>query len=270
MRRLASSPHAPPHPPTRRLPRPALPPARPPRYPYDTWFRGVFPEDTPPSNGAGWFGDHEGISAARYHEFKGHFFGLFREPARRAVSAYSYMLRSYPNHTASPIGLREYALRTEGYVAKMLAGQIENGGYAAERGVHEGCWGNLVPGRNTCNAVAGWTSDAALHRLNTGFRFVGLTDRWHETMCLFHAKFGGQCMASELQITRPTDTAHTTQAGAPSSEERALALRRSFVDSYDTPLYEAAVRRFEAELRHHSITAAGCHEKLLRNRCIPA
>ena len=48
--------------------------------------------------------------------------------------------------------------------------------------------------------------EKALQRLQDGFKFVGLTEYWEASVCLFHAMFGGECDAMEFENTRPGPT----------------------------------------------------------------
>ena len=44
----------------------------------------------------------------------------------------------------------------------------------------------------------------AFERISSPFFFFGITDRWNESICLFHAWFGGDIRAFELKNNRPT------------------------------------------------------------------
>ena len=43
----------------------------------------------------------------------------------------------------------------------------------------------------------------ATRRVLHDFAFVGLTDRWNASVCLFHAKYGGEVYAAEFANSRP-------------------------------------------------------------------
>ena len=55
------------------------------RYPYYVWFKDVFWHQ---GKNVDDFGSHNVVTEAVYEKWKGHFFQLFRDPARRAVSFY--------------------------------------------------------------------------------------------------------------------------------------------------------------------------------------
>ena len=59
----------------------------------------------------------------------------------------------------------------------------------------------------------------AHRRLREGFAFVGLTEQWPLSICLFAAMFRIACVPSLFDDSRPTPVRHearTTSAGAPS------------------------------------------------------
>merc|ERR1712151_684040 len=48
----------------------------------------------------------------------------------------------------------------------------------------------------------------AIRNLDKGFAFVGITEEWELSVCLFHAMFGGQCRDREFTNTRPSRHPH--------------------------------------------------------------
>ena len=50
--------------------------------------------------------------------------------------------------------------------------------------------------------------EAALARLPK-LGFVGLTDQWDLSVCLWHAKFGGECLPAEFKNVRPARTQYS-------------------------------------------------------------
>ena len=46
----------------------------------------------------------------------------------------------------------------------------------------------------------------AIRRLKDDFRFVGLTGRWDESVCLFHARLGGAPVAAQFLNSRPRES----------------------------------------------------------------
>lgn len=97
----------------------------------------------------------------------------------------------------------------------------------------------------------------ALDRLG-GFAFVGLTDRWNDSICLFHARFGGRCLAAELLNNRPT--AYPTSLVRNSTQIDADAALAAFHDRYDSVLYRAVRSRFEREWRELALSPQRCRQ----------
>ena len=107
-----------------------------------------------------------------------------------------------------------------------------------------GCATRLLTGR-PCNAASAalGPDDAALAiaRLRRDFAFVGLTEHFDVSVCLFGAMFGGAFSeANMLQNYRPS--AHTAHL------ERLLP---DYVDEHDDAVYAEAERLFAAQLRAH-------------------
>jgi len=249
-------------------------------FPFSRWFRGVFPV----GNGSSlpgkriatpyWIGDHYGFgeehSAPIYDAFKGHVFAMFRDPSRRLVS--DYMRARQASHFDGRLdeprnppkgfmSLRQYARTYEGLTVRMLATSSPND-YFADLS---------TPRRLNCFSADGIVGARckpelsrdhlalARKRLAEGFAFVGDTDDWERSICLFHAKFGGKCLAVELINTRETSDKMTDDAA---EELVAMAdeLRTDLPDRYDSVLYADVRKRFEADLLTYNVTAARCME----------
>ena len=106
------------------------------------------------------------------------------------------------------------------------------------------------------------TSDAAvaLVRDDDGLAFVGLTERYVESVCLWHALFGGPLWQFELR---------SSLGRAPQQYDERL-LEHFAADDTDQAVYEAAVLRFERDLsaNRHAVDAclAGAKQELAREQ----
>ena len=93
----------------------------------------------------------------------------------------------------------------------------------------------------------------AVRRLRDDFRFVGLTDRWDQSICLFHARLGGEPVAAQFLNSRPRGIL-PSGATPPQQLARAPAVERAdgeddpWHDEWDEALYRAAVARFDLDL----------------------
>ena len=78
--------------------------------------------------------------------------------------------------------------------------------------------------------------------------FVGLQERWAESICLFHAMLGGAPRKVEFVVAH---SRRRREAHVPYDEGRL----DGFVDAADEAVYAEAARVFEANLRRF---APGC------------
>ena len=193
------------------------------RFPPSVWFHGQLWLKK-----SGNWGGHESISDAAYEQWRGSFYGMFREPWRRTMSAYAYFASS------RNISARAYANRTKGGVTLQLTGQ--------RYGL------NCLVGGRACTHP---TPDVAkaLQRL-AGFAFVGLTEEWALSVCLFHLKFETPCLANEFLDTRPTNYSARHQARSDSAP--------LFHDSADLTVYAAVQLRFWREVAQYGATPDRC------------
>ena len=176
------------------------------------------------------FGNHNSILAHVYRTWRGRFVGMFRSPAQRAESAY--------RHFGSHVSKAEYALRIRGSATTMLAGQS----YGL----------NCVwPKRFNCSKVTP-NIDLALARLS-GFAFVGLTELYDLSVCLFHVMFHGPCLPVEFSNTRPA-AAH----GRVPDEYTAWSPWGGIIDGDDWRLYAEATRMFWAALHTYRVNELVC------------
>ena len=245
-------------------------------YPASVWFNGAFPTSAmtrPVQNrtdhaGAqrrSWFGDHYSFGAPGdsplYDEFKGHLFAMFRDPSRRLVSDYSRAMgnwnhdnqrREYPSASwddpfqppADALSLEQYARRFEGLAVRMLATSTH-------------CEDGTARATETCTDMPSGALEVARTRLRDGFAFVGDTDDWEASICLFHLKLGGRCLDVELINNRPTAGSNSIQAERDSAKT-VSDIRARFTDRYDSVLYADARQRFERDLQTYGVNAESC------------
>ena len=81
--------------------------------------------------------------------------------------------------------------------------------------------------------------EEAVRRVRHALRFVGLTERFDASVCLFHARLGGAPVAAQFENARPA-------AAAAAGGVAAAVLTN---DTWDAALYAAARERLERELR---------------------
>jgi hypothetical protein len=161
---------------------------------------------------------------------------MFREPVARAVSGYSWFGPEF-KHYYPPINATDYAMRVRGTAVKMVAGQAD--GYQCNT-MFMACDTTIVPD------VA-----KAVDRLHSDFAFVGLTEHWSLSICLFHVMFGGTCRQAELENSRASDA-------RASVSRRLTDVMRRVHDPWDTELYHQATLRFWADVKKHGVDVEKC------------
>ena len=84
----------------------------------------------------------------------------------------------------------------------------------------------------------------AIRRLVHDFAFVGLTEAWEASVCLFHARLGGGApVAAQFLNGRPGSTERRDTPALPSREIGEL-----LEDEWDAAVYAAAKARFERDV----------------------
>ena len=172
----------------------------------------------------GW-GRHDDLSASLLAKVggAGRVVALLREPRARAEAAWNHVnVHGVPSPKGPPAGdARQFAEATAGCAARTLAG----------RGT---C---LTPGRGDDKA-----RDAAIARLRE-LAFVGVVERWAESICLFHLQFGAPCLAVEFEHLRSQPHNRTVPRAA---------------RNVDDDVYAEARRLFAAALDRHGATPERC------------
>lgn len=215
------------------------------KYPLDVWFRDVFwtasDSDKDPAN-------HRPVDDDAYEEWRGHFVGLFREPKSRFASAYNHFSTNDPAVGTSE-NLRRFSLVTMGVVTMMLSGEDGKASIGCEfrwpsMEMDPGCESDYCKG---CMSLPTEAQVAkAISRLD-GFAFVGLTDHFDLSVCLFHAMFGGDCYPVEFVNMRPARY-----------RQNFTQQLDGFEDPFDQRIYNAASQIFWANVQRFNINKVTC------------
>lgn len=195
---------------------------------------------------------HDGIDErVGYENGKGHFTIMLRQPEQRIISAYGDMRQGASNPDPSvlvdpgtswggwPTGtlpsLPEYANATAGCAVRMLT--------------RDG-----LP----CGAAGGYPSESevsfAKQRLREGFAFVGLTEKWELSMCLFDTMFNVPCQSWQFGSSRPSHQTSQNSDDAGYDLEPLKGVR----DPFDGALYAEAQKIFEENLKRYNVSEASC------------
>mmetsp|Transcript_39499 Transcript_39499/g.113624 ORF Transcript_39499/g.113624 Transcript_39499/m.113624 type:complete len:361 (-) Transcript_39499:127-1209(-) len=190
-------------------------------------------------NSIGWTSTHTGVGNFPEEALHGHIVAMFRQPEQRLVSAYNYFFHSWPKKLfgRDPHDLHEYAEVTSGCGVKLFT----RPGTA--------CYDPAPP---TEAEVA-----LALKRLQTDTAFVGLTDEWDLSVCLWHAMYGSNCKDIEFEDMRPGDDRPENRTEDEHYKYDTTDLR-GFVDTYDHVLWDEAKKIFERRLKMYNVTRENC------------
>ena len=181
---------------------------------------------------------HQWLTDQKYEQNKGRFVGLFRQPEQRLLSAYNddedlFRASPYPicrccNETmTAEVSMDEFIKRWASWQAGQICG--------------------IYPGVHNLTQA---DVSKAVQRLEEGFAFVGLQEEWELSICLFHAKFGGKCLAVDFDDTRPSKGA--------SSHTYDTSILNGWTDEPDRAVYAKAKQMFEADLQKYDISHETC------------
>jgi len=179
--------------------------------------------------------NHAGLDF-RYDINKGHVVSWFRQPEQRIISGYFANTHSYPPILPDPSQL-EYAIYVQGCQSKMLARSMtcDNANVSV-------CADGIPPTSEE--------TSRALRRLREGVAFVGITEQWDLSICLFHAKFGGDCLSTDFLNMHPGK--NITGSVYDTSE------LEGFIDHADRLVYREALSIFQDDLAKFGATEARC------------
>lgn len=200
------------------------------KYPLDEHCPGGFDMDykSPTVHG------HIGIlSDDFYKERKGNLVGMFRKPELRMLSAWFHHPRPWGDRKATNLTLYANSSKSRGCAVKSLT-----------RGKNYPC--------TDPSAASSLETQLAIQRLE-GFAFIGITDHWDLSICLWHAMFGGPLFLEEFQNVRPGGTVDT-------AKNAALDVIRSLPDVHDEALFTEVERIFWHNIQLFGVTNETCAE----------
>eukprot|EP00747_Dinoflagellata_sp_TGD_P168609 gnl/TRDRNA2_/TRDRNA2_195408_c0_seq1.p1 gnl/TRDRNA2_/TRDRNA2_195408_c0~~gnl/TRDRNA2_/TRDRNA2_195408_c0_seq1.p1 ORF type:complete len:361 (-),score=18.11 gnl/TRDRNA2_/TRDRNA2_195408_c0_seq1:54-1136(-) len=178
-----------------------------------------------------YWGEHRPITDEVYEQWKGDLFGLFRDPTSRAMSSWQMVLDNPAYDGRACMSPAAFGAAIEGTITKQLAGQAY------------GCLPCLSCPNNTYVVP---NTALAISRLYD-FKFIGLTEEYDLSICLFHAMFGGECVPEEFSHLRAGN--YTTEEASPFSK---------YSDVYDALVYQQAAKIFWERVKEHHVTRTTC------------
>jgi len=131
--------------------------------------------------------------------------------------------------------LREFAERFAGGAVKQLTMDV-----------------NVIEGRPLVSLDTPTSAQVseAIDMLYDGFAFVGITEQWALSVCLFRVMFGGQCVASDFANIRPGKNYSTS--------EYDTSELYGWVDVVDGPLYAESALMFESTRSVYGVDSSSC------------
>uniref|UniRef100_A0A7S1W936 Sulfotransferase domain-containing protein n=1 Tax=Alexandrium catenella TaxID=2925 RepID=A0A7S1W936_ALECA len=207
-----------------------------------------------------------------YEQGKGHYMAMVRQPEQRILSVYSDMRRCSPDTPGKcKIDIRANKETSWGGWDSL---ELPNVTTFAKR--QAGCMVRMLTrpgfpcGGLSDLAVSPEEVAEARRRLREGFSFVGITDYWDLSICLYSAMFKVGCRRIQFQDVRPgPDKWNNSWTDVPremdADDERRLnstpldeSVLNGFTDIFDGELYAEALDIFEGRLKRYNVTKASC------------
>mmetsp|Transcript_37218 Transcript_37218/g.118451 ORF Transcript_37218/g.118451 Transcript_37218/m.118451 type:complete len:503 (-) Transcript_37218:65-1573(-) len=209
-------------------------------------FRARYEAEEACPGGLTKWANHKTVGDAYDSEYRGHGFAMLRQPEQRLISSYNHNLHDWPRWKRTKSeprknpSLREYAEVVQGCFVKMIAGRPREGSYCGEEG--------QPPQRLVREAKV---------RLR-GLAFVGLTEEWDLSICLFYAMYGGNCTDVAFLNTRPG------RGRTAEGEYNASKYLGSWRDRFDGRVYKKAQEVFWQRVEQYGVTRSTC-ERICEN-----
>lgn len=180
-----------------------------------------------------WWGGHMSL-ATIWEPNKGHFVAMLRQPEQMLLSGHNELHAWFEDQ--EPKNALEYAKIMQGCQTKMLARESPLSPCRSD-----------APEPPTAAELA-----LALDRLLKGFAWVGITDDWDMSICAFHAKFGGSCLASDFANVNPGQ--NTTVSLYDTS------VLEGWTDKSDNVVFAAAQGMLRTDMERYGVTTAFCEK----------
>mmetsp|Transcript_10321 Transcript_10321/g.24332 ORF Transcript_10321/g.24332 Transcript_10321/m.24332 type:complete len:291 (-) Transcript_10321:104-976(-) len=176
----------------------------------------------------------------KFFEVEGRMVGMFRQPEQRLLSMYydeqhNFFNYSFCGERSQPNPpLSVYKEMAAGMATLMLTVDCD---------LVEHQFYKFPP----CTRSM---AEEAVRRVS-GFAFVGITEEWDLSVCLFHAMFGGACHAGEFENVRPGPEMKTKWGYDTSVLE-------GFRDEFDGMVYQEALKIFRQNALLHNVSLESC------------
>eukprot|EP00927_Polykrikos_kofoidii_P083142 TRINITY_DN8446_c1_g1_i1.p1 TRINITY_DN8446_c1_g1~~TRINITY_DN8446_c1_g1_i1.p1 ORF type:complete len:824 (+),score=83.49 TRINITY_DN8446_c1_g1_i1:47-2518(+) len=193
---------------------------------------------------------------------KSHVVVMIRDPIERIISGYYNEFYDCDDlRTKYNCGLDQTVgnFRCDGDITDLDGRYVRNPAVAPplEYGrCVENCAANMLTGRR-CDDSGSVDASRAVELIDE-VGFVGLSDEWALSVCLWHRKFGGRTLPVELATGRPGVAALTSRVA---SRYNARSLLGEWRPEADTQVFIAAFRRFWREIHQFGIVETACERE---------
>ncbi|CAE7912678.1 unnamed protein product [Symbiodinium sp. KB8] len=202
---------------------------------------------------------HAHLPVTNYSAQRGHLVGMFRDPNQRILSGYHDDDNNFASYTEE-LFTRDLGVECRGQseFVKSLPkrplsefAEMWKGGMTYQLVTEHPTTVTLDPRRLQ---VTRRDATEAARRVRDGFAFVGLTEEWALSICLFHKMFGGACNAFEFLDTRPSFDGKSAEQDYDDSE------LQGWYDDIDDVVYAAAAEVFHQNLFLFNVSQETCQE----------
>ena len=207
------------------------------------------------------------VPITSYSAQRGHLVGMFRNPDQRILSAYydeanNFAAEDYGNflidtssshHKIQLNGGNCTGTVVSGFPKRQLLefARTWKGGVTYQLTAENQTMTALHPRRPR---VTHRDAAEAARRVHDGFAFVGITEEWDLSICLFHKMFGGACDAVEFEDTRPSYDRKSAD------QDYDAAQLHGWHDDIDEVVYAAALEVFRRNLLSFKVSHETCQE----------
>ncbi|CAE7197618.1 unnamed protein product [Symbiodinium natans] len=200
---------------------------------------------------------HVHYPVSNYSAQRGHLVGMFRDPDQRILSGYHDDANNFAAYTEDNFN-QDFGGKCKGEVLEKVPkkpllefAETWKGGMTYQLVMEHPITLTVNPSRPKVTL-----RDAleAARRVREGFAFVGLTEQWDLSICLFHKMFGGPCHAFEFENTRPS------YAGKSADQDYDTAQLQGWHDDIDEVVYAAASEVFRRNLILFNVSKETCEE----------
>ncbi|CAE6948330.1 unnamed protein product [Symbiodinium sp. CCMP2592] len=198
------------------------------------------------------------LPVTNYSAQRGHLVGMFRDPDQRILSGYHDDGNNFASFTKENFGILKQISKCKGDNLRGVPkrpllefAERWKGAMTYQLVPTDPATLVLDPTRHKMTRADGLE---AAQRVREGFAFVGITEEWDLSICLFHKMFGGACHAEEFEDTRPGFT------GKSADKDYDISQFQGWHDDIDEVVYAAALDVFRRNLIMFDVSQETCRE----------